>query len=295
VNWRVGWRLLKESGQEFSEDEVLSRAAGLAFYTALGLAPLVLLFLAVTTFLGPETKQAMIAQMEAMIGGEGARGLQMVLQSAERKPASGTLSAIVGLLTVLFSASGIFAQLQTTMNRIWEVRPKPGAGFWSWIRARLLSLGLLFSVLFLMLVSLVVSTGIALLFSGTGALWNLLNLAVSILVFVVLFALIFKFLPDVKIAWRDVWVGAGLTAVLFAVGKYFIGLYLGNSSVASSYGAAGSLVALLVWVYYSAVIVLFGAEVTQVYARHLGSGIQPDEHAVHEDRRRSPAEVVGAS
>ena len=153
---------------------------------------------------------------------------------------------------------------------------------------------MLFSVLFLLLVSLVISAAIALAVPGEGAWWNLLTLAVSLAVFVVLFALIFKVLPDARIAWRDVWVGATLTAVLFAVGKYFIGLYLGNSGLASSYGAAGSLVALLVWVYYSAVIVLFGAEVTQVYARHFGSGIHPAAYAVRQGRKNPSAPADGA-
>jgi membrane protein len=288
------WTMLKESFREFSEDEAMSRAAALAFYTALGLAPTILLVLAVTAFLGEGAKEAMIQQVGSTVGSESAEGINMIVRSAEETPTSGALSAVVGIITVIFSASGIFAQFQTTLNHIWNVKPNPNAGLWDWLRARLLSVGMLFSVLFLMLVSLVVSAAITLILPGTGMLWNLVNLAISVVIFVVLFALIYKYLPDAEIAWRDVWVGAALTAVLFAVGKYFIGLYIGNSALASSYGAAGSLVALLVWVYYSAVIVLFGAEVTQVYAKHFGSGIRPAKYAEPEDRREAASQPAPA-
>jgi membrane protein len=184
---------------------------------------------------------------------------------------------------LLFSASGVFAQLQSTMNKVWNVTPKPQNAIWDWLRKRLLSMGMVLSVAFILLASLVISAVIGMVLPGTGTLWNLVTAGVSMLVFIVLFAMIFKFLPDVQIAWRDVWVGAVLTAVLFTVGKYAIGVYIGNSAVASSYGTAGSLIALLVWVYYSAVIVLFGAELTQVYATRYGSGIQPEGGAVKKD------------
>jgi len=280
MNWRDSWTIVKEAAADFSRDDVLSQAAALAFYTALGLAPTILLFLAVSAFLGDGTKEKMVTQVESLIGGQAAEGVQLVVKSAEQKPNAGILSAVVGIATLLFSASGIFAQLQGTLNRIWDVKPRPDAGWWNLVRTRLLSAGLLISVLFLLLVSLVVSTAIALVFPSSGTLWDLLTQAISLGVFILLFAMVYKFLPDVEIGWRDVWTGAILTAVLFAVGKYFIGLYLGQSSVASSYGAAGSLVALLVWVYYSAVIVFFGAEVTQVYATRFGAGIKPAEHAM---------------
>jgi membrane protein len=281
VNWRDGWELIRDSAKELSEDEAMPRAAALAFYTALGLAPTVLLFLTVAAFLGEGTKQALAAELQSLVGGEGARAIDMVVRHAESKPAAGVFSAVVSFLTVLFSASGIFAELQTTLNRIWNVRPAPNVGVGGWVKARLLSVGTLLSVLLLLLMSLVLSAALSALLEW-GALWGLVDLAASLLLFVLLFAVIYKVLPDVEIAWRDVWVGAGLTAALFAVGKYFIGLYLGKSGLASAYGAAGSLVALLAWVYYSAVIVLFGAEVTQVYARRYGSGIRPAAGAVAE-------------
>ena len=274
------WRLLKETVGEFFQDSAMSQAASLAFYTALGLAPIVVLALTIMVVLGEDAKQALIDQVHGMVGSQAAEGLDEIIESADDKPGAGAFAAALGLATVLFSASGIFAQLQSTLNHIWNVKAKPNAEIWSWLRARLLSMGLLLSTLFLLLVSLVLSATISLLMSGDGIVWSAVNLAFSILLFTSLFAMIFKFLPDVEIAWRDVAVGAAVTAILFAIGKYLIGLYLGNSSVASSYGAAGSLVALLIWVYYSAVIMLLGAEITQVYARRYGAELRPSEHAM---------------
>ena len=241
-----------------------------------------LLVLAVTAWLGPGIEQGIARQVESMVGSQAAKGVTEVIKSTkeeQKRQASGTLSAIVGVMMVLLSASGIFAQLQASLNDIWGVEPKPTAGWWSWLRARLLSVGTLLSVLFLLLVSLIITAGIAIALGREGPLWNVLNLAVSFLVYVTLFALIFKLLPDAVMRWRDVWFGAAITAALFAIGKDVIGLYLGHSAVASSYGAAGSLVALIVWVYYSAIIVFMGAEVTAAFARHYGSGIKPDEYA----------------
>jgi membrane protein len=281
--WRNAWTITKEIVEGFGSDDVMTKAAALALYSALGLAPVVLLVLAATAWLGSGTEEAVISQVESLVGSQASKGVAEVVKNTkqeQKRQASGTLSAIVGLATVLFSASGIFAQLQASLNDIWGVKPKSQGGWWSWLRARLLSVGTLLSVLFLLLVSLVVSAGIAMAFGREEALWNALNFAVSFGVYTALFALIFKLLPDAKMRWRDVGIGAAITAALFAIGRYLIGLYLGHSAVASSYGAAGSLVALIVWVYYSAIIVFIGAEVTAVYARHCGSGIRPDHYAV---------------
>jgi membrane protein len=281
--WRSVWTVTKGAVQDFGRDDVMTKAAALAFYSALGLAPTVLLVLTVTAWLRPGAEEAVVNQVESMVGSQAAKVVAEVVKSTkeeQQRQASGTLSAVVGLITILFSVSGIFAQLQASLNDIWGIKPNPHAGLWSWLRARLLSVGTLLSVLFLLLVSLVISAGIELAFGRTGTLWNLLNLVVSLLVYVMLFALIFKLLPDAKMHWRDVWIGATLTAALFAIGKYLIGLYLGHSALASSYGAAGSLVALIVWVYYSAIVILVGAEVTQAYVRRYGSGSEPEEYAL---------------
>jgi len=285
--WQGVWKIMEETADCFAADDVMSKAAALAFYSALGLVPIVVLVLAVTRWLGPGTEEAVISQAESMVGNQAAKGISEVVKSTKQEhpqQAAGTLSAVCGLAVVLFSASGIFAQLQGSLNDIWGVKPKPRGGLRLWLRARLLSVGTLFSALFLLLVSLLVSAGVAMTVGRSGVLWNVLNVAVSIVVYVVLFALIFKLLPDAKMRWRDVWIGSVLTALLFAMGTYLIGIYLGRSAVAASYGTAGSLVALMIWVYYSAIIVFVGAEVTRVYARHFGSGIRPDNYAVPKEK-----------
>jgi membrane protein len=162
--------------------------------------------------------------------------------------------------------------------------PHPDSGVRDWLRKRLISVGMVLGMLVLMMASLVVSATVSFLVPGSGAIWRVVNIAVSVVVFTLSFGLVFKFLPDAKIAWRDVTAGAFMTAALFSLGKWAIGLYLGHSTIGSSYGVAGSLIVLLVWVYYSAIIILFGAEMTQVYAKHFGSGIRPDRHAVRMER-----------
>jgi membrane protein len=288
MRWQMWWQLARETANEFSKDDILTQAAALAFYTALGLAPTVLLALAVTSFLGEGYQVALINEVESLIGGKAAEGLQLVIQSTEKQQTSGIYSVIIVIVTVLISASGIFAQFQATMNLIWDVRTEVCSGWKAFLQTRLLSLGMVFATLFLLLVSLVISSLVTGLLAA-GAAWELVDTVVSLLLFIVLFAILFRFLPDARIVWHDVWVGATFTAVLFSVGKYLIGLYLGQSTLTSSYGAAGSLVALLVWVYYSSVIVFAGAEVTQIYARHFGSGIKPLAHAVPE---KGKSEVV---
>lgn len=282
MSMRAVGTVLKKSVSEFNDDDALTQAAAIAFYTALGLAPTLLLFLSVSAFLGEDVQKKLLNEIQSLVGGRGAEAIAMVVQSASEEPSSGTISAILGIVTVLVSASGIFAQFQTALNTIWEVKADPEASYWSWVRSRILSIGILFSMLFLLVVSLVISTMMALVLTGEGYVWNAVNFGISVAMFTVLFALIYRYLPDAEMSWRDVWIGALVTAVLFGIGKQLIGLYLGNSSMASSYGAAGSLIVLLVWVYYSATIALFGAEVTQVYARMFGSGIRPAEHAVRD-------------
>ncbi len=275
----MGW--LKKAASEFSEHDVMSKAAALALYCALGLAPIVLLLLAVTEWLGPATQEAVVGQVESLVGGEAGKGVAEVVeqsrQQREEQRSSGLVPAIVGFVVVLFSASGIFAQLQTLLNDLWNLEPKPSSGGWSWLQSRLLSVGTLLSVLFLLLVSLVISAGISIVFGEGGQVWMLVSLLGSLMIYIILFAVIFKLLPDAELRWKDVFVNATVTAILFAVGKYLIGLYLGQSAMASSYGAAGSLVALIIWVYYSSIIVFLGAVITKLYAVAKGGGIRPDE------------------
>ena len=297
---REAGSLLVQAWREFGQDDAMAKAAALAFYTALGMAPMLLLTIAVASFLPAGSQQRMIEQIEGIVnlqqstpseaasaqgGDDVASAIDEMVANAERRQremSAGTWSLVVGIATLLFSAGGVFSELQSALNKMWDVEPRPDAGLGSWLKKRLLSLGMLVAVLFIMLVSLAVSTAIAALLPDGGALWQGVNSLVSLGVFTLIFALVYKVLPDVTISWRDVWIGAAVTALLFSVGKYLIAIYLGHQSFTSSYGAAGSLIALLVWVYYSSNIVYFGAELTQVFARRYGSGIHP----AHYTRRR---------
>ncbi|MDB5340296.1 MAG: hypothetical protein JWN70_5915, partial [Planctomycetaceae bacterium] len=261
--------------------------AALAFYTALSIAPLLVLSLRVAaTVFGDEAARGEIErQVQSLIGEQGGQAVQAMLENAN-KPESGTIATVLSVLTLLFGASGVFGQLQDSLNTIWEVKPKAGRGVWGFIQDRFLSMAMVMGVAFLLLVSLVISAGLSAL-GNYSIHWpeslqvvsRIVNLVVSLAVFTGVFAMMFKFLPDVKIDWKDVWLGALITSILFTIGKFAIGLYLGHSALASSYGVAGSLVVLLVWVYYSAQIMFFGAEFTQVYANQHGRQIVPSENA----------------
>lgn len=264
----------------------MTLGASLAFYTALSLAPLLVLLLWVGGALGEGTQQQMIEQVVSLMGAESGETIRSLVESAEEKPTIGSIAGIFSILTLLLSATGVFGALQHAMNLIWGVEPKPGGGVKNFVRARLLSLGLLVAMGFILLVSLVLSAGLSAAVNlmhdalpGGDFLWSALNWAVSFAVFVLLFAAMFKILPDAHVAWRHVWLGAVSTAFFFTLGKTLIGLYLGNSAIGSAYGAAGSLIVLLVWVYYSSLTVFFGAEFTQVFARHKGHEITPREYA----------------
>jgi membrane protein len=275
------WDLIKRSYNDWSEDKVPKLAAALAYYTAISLAPLLVLSV---TLLGNVEKDAAAKienQMQILMGSAGKTMAHEMITNA--KQSTGTLATIVSFAVLLFGASGVFGELQDSMNTIWEVRPKPNAGWWAYLRKRFLSLAMVFGVAFLLLVSLVVSTILGSLvhrIAGEGKVVGFaLDAVLTIGVATVLFAAIFRFLPDVKMAWADVWLGAGVTAVLFTIGKYLLTLYLTKGSTASAYGAAGSLAAVLIWVYYSAQIMFFGAELTQAYAAKFGSKIVPSEYA----------------
>lgn len=284
---------LKRAIVHFIDDDALTYAAALAFYTALSFAPLlVVLFACLSLFLGDAAQQELVAQIGSVAGQSAADIAQAVLDSGEARPKLSSFAGIAGGIALLVSATGVFAQLQAFLNSIWGVKASPRNGVWDWVRKRVLSLGMIIALGFLLLVSLGVSASIQLVLSAfgitdrAGLLWVLLDNALSIGIFFIVFAGVFRFLPDVRIRWSDVWRGAALTAVLFALGKWGIGKYLGVSSVGSAYGAAGSLVLLLVWVYYSAIIVFFGAEMTEAWAHRRGHAIRPEEHAISIDDER---------
>ena len=282
------WGLIKSTAIEWSEDQAPMLGAALAFYSVLSIAPLLLIAIAVASVVFGEQAASgeLVAKIENFVGKQGAEATQAMLQSAH-KPGAGPIAALVGFATLLFAASGVFGQLQTSMNTIWEVQPKPGRGILGMVKDRFLSFGMVLGTGFLLLTSLILSTVVSVTFNvvqnmapGLKPLLALGDTFVSAVVVILLFALIFKLMPDAKVAWRDVWVGAGLTTVLFLIGKALIGLYLGHSSYGSAYGAAGSLVILLVWIYYSSQILFFGAEFTQVYANRYGSQIRPSSNAI---------------
>lgn len=290
---------LKESFKEWKEDDALQLGAALAYYTIFSIAPLLLIVIAIAGLVWEREAAAgtIYRQFDSLLGPQGAAALQgMVGNAAKQGDKSGILATVIAGVTVLFGATGVFAQLQSALNKIWNVEAKPGKGILGFVKTRIASFGMILGIGFLLLVSLVVSAGLAAVngyMSGLvpGAEWvfEALHFVIALAVVTLLFAMIYRFLPDVKIAWRDVWTGAAITALLFTIGKFLIGFYLGHSSAASVFGAAGSLVVVLLWIYYSTQILFFGAEITQVYARRYGSNIVPDEDAV---RVREVKEVV---
>ena len=280
------FQVCKEAASEFFEDDAMTLAAALALYTIIALAPLVTVMLTVAGLIfGDQASQGFIAQAEGLIGKSGGQAIRDIVDNTN-KPSTGVLQTIVGFVILLGSASAVFAQLQASLNRIWNVVEKPGLGIMHMIKTRLFSMAVVAALGFLLMVSLGVSTALAALGSyfktlapGMEFLVHVVNFIVAVGVTTVLFACIFKYLPDVLIRWREVWIGALVTAVLFNVGQIGLGVYLGNSSTAASYGAAGSLMVLILWLYYSTVILFYGAEWAQVRAKLLGNRLKPAPHA----------------
>jgi membrane protein len=279
--------LLKETWTEWQEDKASRLAAALAYYTAFSIAPLIIIAIAIAAVVfGEEAAQGGIEdQLRGLLGPQGANAVEEIIKNSD-KPKEGSIATIISVVILLFGASGVFGQLQDSLNTIWEVAPKPDRGIMGFIKDRFLSFTMVLGIGFLLLVSLLLSAVLATLSNflghlipGLTFLWSILNFLISFGVITVLFALIYRVLPDAKIAWGDVWIGSIITALLFTIGKSLIGLYLGNSSVGSTYGAAGSFVVLLLWVNYSAQILFFGAEFTQVYANKYGSRIVPTSNA----------------
>jgi membrane protein len=286
------WLLLKTTATQWIDDKCPQLGAALAYFTVFSLAPLVLILLAFFgLFFGSQhARDKIIEQMQYLVDPSGIKVIKDIATSAS-KPRSGILATTLGIIVGLFGASGVFGQLQDALNTIWGVKAKPGAGLWAFLRARFLSFAMVAGVCFLLLVSLTVETILRGLSSylqnllpGGHILALLLFFILDVGVVVVLFAMIFRFLPDIKIGWRDVWIGASLTGGLFVIGKFFLGLYLGSGAAGSAYGAASSLITLLLWIYYSAQILLFGAEFTQVYSYAYGSRVEPEGHAVRVKR-----------
>lgn len=273
------WSMLKEAVSNFSKDDALTLAGALAFYSALALSPLLVLFLTATSLLGEETQASMIQEMETVIGPQASQMVGTVIQHAGEQANVATWAGVLGLVALAFSATAVFAQFQYSLNRIWDVQTRSDVGYWASIRRRLLGLLMILIIGVLLLGSVIVTTALGMILPQGGWIWQGVNFLVTVGILVLLFAAVFKYLPDVEVAWSNVWAGAILTAILFTIGRHLIGLYLGYSSVGSAYGAAGSLIVLLLWVYYSVCIVFLGAELTQAYAYHSGRGMKPSEYA----------------
>ena len=279
--------ITKEAASEFFEDDAMTLAAALALYTVIALAPLIAVILTIAgAIFGEGAAQGFVSQAERLVGGSGGEAIRGIVDNVN-EPADGTLQAILGFIILLISASAVFAQLQASLNRVWNVVQKPGLGILHMIKTRLFSMAVVVTLGFLLMVSLVVSTALAAFgnymqgaLPGMEGLLQVVNFVVAVGVTTLLFAGLFKYVPDVRISWGDVWVGALVTAVLFNVGQIAIGIYLGNSDTAKSYGAAGSFIVLILWLYYSTVILFFGAEWAQVRAKAGGSRLEPAEHAM---------------
>lgn len=277
---RTGWQLARQAVSSWSDDYASSMGAALAYYTMFSVAPLLLIVVSVAGLVFGEdaARGEVFGQLEYLMGAQGASAVQDLLQSVN-KPTESSIAALIGTLVLIVGATTVFAELQSSLDRIWRAPARPAdTGLWALLRSRLLSFGMIMGLGFLLMVSLVLSAALAALgkwwapfFGGWAALAEAVNIAVGFGLITVIFAMIYKIMPRAQVEWRDVWVGAGVTSMLFAIGKFLIGLYIGRSSIASGFGAAGSLAVLLVWVYYSAQIFLMGAEFTWVYAHTYGS------------------------
>jgi membrane protein len=282
------WELLKQTCIDWYNDNTFVLGAALAYYTVFSIAPVLIIAIAVAGLIFSEetARLQMTQEVSQTVGAQVAGALNDLIRYSQNTQ-QGILATIVSVIALIVGATSLFAQLQYSLDTIWNVQPQPGRGLWGVIRDRVLSFAIVLGSGFLLLVSLVVSAALSALgnflsgaaLPGGAVLWQLVNAAISFGFITLLFAMIYKLLPDVHLAWRDVWIGAAVTALLFTVGKHLIGLYLGRTSAVSPYGAAGSLVVMLLWVYYSSQLLLLGAEFTQVYACRSGKPIVPSANA----------------
>lgn len=277
----------KGTFKEFFEDKAMRLAAALAYYSIFSIGPLLFVLVALAGWIfGEEAVRGQIhSQIAGFVGDEAAKTIESMM--AAKKLGTSPITTVLAVITLVIGASGVFGQLQDALNTIWEVKAKPGMGIISFLRDRFLSMSMVLGLGFLLLVSMVLTTAVQALVAKGGQLLpipdvftTILSTVISFLIVTLLFAMIYKFLPDVKLGWSDVWTGALVTAGLFTAGKFLLGLYLGREATASSYGAAGSVVVILLWIYYSSIILLFGAEFTQTYALKRGHKLKPTKYAV---------------
>jgi membrane protein len=277
--------LAKQTFKEWGEDKASRLGASLAYYTIFSIGPLLLITIAIASFVFSNAKDQIVGTISGVVGSAGGEVITQTIDNANKGGAN-IIATTIGIITLLLGASGVFGQLKDALNTIWEVEPKPGQGILATIKQRFFSFTMVLGTGFLLLVSLVINAAVAAvstylngILPGGQIIGQILSLVLTFLVITVMFALLFKFLPDVKIAWSDVWVGAAITAILFGLGQLALALYLSLSNVGSAFGATGALVVVLVWIYYSAQILLLGAEFTQVYTNKYGSRVRPAENA----------------
>lgn len=285
------WTALKKSGSDIGTYNITKLSAALAYYTVFALAPMLIVLTSIISFFyGRQATEGQVyGQIKSLVGADAATQIQEIIKNAALSP-SFTFASVVGVIVLIFSATGVFAEIQTSINIIWNLKTKPKkSGILIMLKARLLSFSLVVSLGFIALVSLLINALVGLLMERlqrflppeTVYLGYVINIALTLLFIVVLFAIIFKVLPDAKIKWRDVWIGAFATAILFMIGRFGIGLYLNKSNPGSTFGAAGSMIVILLWVYYSAIILYFGAAFTRNYAQTIGRHIYPNDYAVY--------------
>ena len=275
-------RTFKDALWNFLDDDAVTYAASVSFYTALSLSPLLILLVSVSSFIGEGARAKLVHQLVELLGPAARSAIELVLNNVREQRLAATISTIVSVVMLLFSASGVFVQLQKSMNKIWNIPPKVGSEVREWFRKRFMSLIMVFGIGLLLLVSVVISTALNRVLQRGGTGWEVMDFGASLVIFVLVFALMFKVLPDTRVGWRDVWFGAIITAILFAVGKWGVGKYLAYASVGSAYGAAGSLLVMLVWVYYTSLVVFYGAELTQVYSPTLRKNEEQFQQSQHD-------------
>jgi membrane protein len=275
---RTAWNILKTAVVNFGRDEIIVRSAALAFYTILSFAPLLILLVTATSWLGEARRQQIVGRVESLVGPQAGRTVDIIIERAKAKQAAATTSAIIGLAATLVAAMGAFIQLHGSLNRIFKVRANRSFVFaWRW--KRFLSLLMILVTGVVLAASPIINSAVSVMIQQGSSIWEIANIIISLLVFTAVFMVMFKVLPDIELTWRDTAFGGVVTTVLFMAGTYGIGRYLGRTGKASIYGAAGALVILLLWVFYSSIIILFGAELTSAYAQVRGREPRPDGHA----------------
>ncbi len=275
-------RLLKKTVSEWIDDGVPRLGAALSYYTVFSIAPLVIIAIAIAGLVFNNAQEQVMTEIQGMIGDNGSEAITSMMQAAQ-KPQDSIVATALGFITLLFGAAGVFIQLKDAMNVVWNIPPTKASGIWNFVRKYFVSFSMVLGIGFLLLVSLVLSAGLSFLgtyleqfIPGMGPTMKVISFVVSFAVISALFAMLFKFLPDTKVRWNDVVIGAVLTSFLFTIGKFLLGFYFAKSHIASAYGTVGSLVLILLWVYYSAQILFFGAEFTQVFSKYHGSRFTPE-------------------